>query len=588
MAGRPPTTAHGRRGSSHRRSVEFAPIAEEAGEDPASPTLSDDRRRDSAAVSAASSLYDDDDVSLTLDGLTSSHLDRDLGGEPARGRAGRGEGGDELRDPADRPKSAPGTARRPQQDGRRGRFLGRAARSVFSTLTASAVLGSFGYDDREDDRRQDRRHGVRGHDAARFGRDDGGRARATLFRRRTTMASGPGTPGAPPSIPGTPGSPAGDGTGAGHAAGSRSLRDLVSGPPWRGLICLSIGIVIFGPPVQEMALPPPFDLAMDAILTVCMAFLAVDIVIRCASDPSYFHLRRRGTFFGRPGASALGAGGGGGSAVMMGMEENRGNCCRGFLNVHAGSFMFYCDAVGTLSTLYRISYVNPAMRRSVDLVLPLTELGLPAMSYTQLTPIGAHSFGYVDLELLLTVGRVGLMARFIRTSVLVEMSSGFPYRYFYPTYWLRALCRWCVRRGRVATAKRSDGDAVRPDASPPYRGRSEAGPRASFASSTRRRSSTQRTGDPEWQSRTLDREASQRSAILEGDDENASRGSRGGDDEGPAGHRTSLREVIRDRARAAKRVREQKRTRGLGRRRKSNETSSHVGEFFVSTFSLNG
>ena len=51
---------------------------------------------------------------------------------------------------------------------------------------------------------------------------------------------------------------------------------------------------------------------------------------------------------------------------------------------------------------------------------------------------------------MLTVGRVGLMARFIRTSVLVQITSSFWWlKYFYPRYWLRKLaknCHTCARR----------------------------------------------------------------------------------------------------------------------------------------------
>ena len=547
-------------------------------------------------ASAASSL-DDDDVSLTLEGLNAEDLDADLReSDLASDRATEEDGDDGLCGPAGRAASPHHRA-----TNSRGTFLGRMAARI-STITA-LTGSSFGNDDDEEDddddeedvsgrnrREQRRRHGVRGHDAARFGRDDE-RRRATFFRKRSTMMGPPRRlPSSASDDPGTSSEACGSGGNP-----SRSLRRLASAPPWRGLICLSIAVVIFGPPLNDMARTPSADAAVDALLTVCMVFLGADILVRCASDPAYFHFRRRGTLYSRPSASVLGRGGtttGTGhrrDAVMMGPEENGGNCCRGFVNVHAGSFMFYCDVVGTLSTLYRISYVNPDLRHPAVVVLPLTALGMPSVGYTHLPHHGTRTLGYIDWGLLLTVGRVGLMARFIRTSVLVEMSSGFPYRYFYPAYWLRVLCRWCVRNTRKARGKVPEPPTARPsDLAGAGSLRSEpGGMRSSFSSSSalsRRRSSAQRSSDPASESMSMrhggpGRASSQRGIIIEGDDESASW--RGDDEDGPAGQR-SMRDVIRDGARAVKSRGNRgwrQRARGLGSSRKTNESSSHVGEF---------
>ena len=93
--------------------------------------------------------------------------------------------------------------------------------------------------------------------------------------------------------------------------------------------------------------------------------------------------------------------------------------------------------VALLTVLYKISYINPVMRQPKYTRVDLSELGFPIA--------GGHSTPlHINVNLILTVGRVGLMARFIRTSFLVQVSSLVPIlRFFHPGYYIQKLTSRC-------------------------------------------------------------------------------------------------------------------------------------------------
>ena len=239
-----------------------------------------------------------------------------------------------------------------------------------------------------------------------------------------------------------------------------ALRWLIHHHIWRGISLLFILILLFGPPIQDIWLPKTADAALDGIYTVAFVFLAVDIIIRSTVDKSYFSCQQRM-----------------GPSSMQQQGRLKRKC--GWCNVHAGSFMFWFDTVALLTLLYKLSYLSkllccifffllfikflsilflyqflyltdlcfhvpdPLISQPYQLRIDLNERGFPTNG-NHATPIG------VDWPLMLTVGRVGLMARFIRTSVLVQITSSFWWlKYFYPRYWLRKLaknCHTCARR----------------------------------------------------------------------------------------------------------------------------------------------
>ena len=93
--------------------------------------------------------------------------------------------------------------------------------------------------------------------------------------------------------------------------------------------------------------------------------------------------------------------------------------------------------IALLTVLYKISYVNPAMQRPQYTRVDLSEFGFPIA--------GGHSTPFhMNVNLILTVGRVGLMARFIRTSFLVQVTSLVPMlRLFHPGYYIQKLTSRC-------------------------------------------------------------------------------------------------------------------------------------------------
>ncbi len=81
--------------------------------------------------------------------------------------------------------------------------------------------------------------------------------------------------------------------------------------------------------------------------------------------------------------------------------------------------------------LYEISYINPLLCTPTHVLVTVSEFGFPSNGW-HTSPVKS------DFALVLTVGRVGLMARFIRTFVLLHTSSSARLlRTFHPNYWFR-------------------------------------------------------------------------------------------------------------------------------------------------------
>lgn len=185
------------------------------------------------------------------------------------------------------------------------------------------------------------------------------------------------------------------------------MRSTIDHSAWRGMTLLFILVLLFGPPIQDLWMPKTADAAMDGIFTVCFVVLAIDITTRSIVDKSYFAWKWN--------------------------RREEGKCCHKLPVIQIGSFMFWFDTVALLTTLFRISYINPLMTQPVHDDVVLDGLGFPIG--------GAHSTPItMEWSLMFTVGRVGLMARFIRTSVLVKMTFHW-IRYLYPAYWISKMRR---------------------------------------------------------------------------------------------------------------------------------------------------
>ncbi len=125
-----------------------------------------------------------------------------------------------------------------------------------------------------------------------------------------------------------------------------ALRYLINHPVWTFSAGFFVFVMLFGAPVQDLFLPASADVAVDVVFTFAFITLLVDILIRCIVDKAYFAWDRVGTFL------------------------TPQKTCKWF-NTHAGSFMFWCDIIGTLTFIYDLSYINTLRTRpmTVDLIL---------------------------------------------------------------------------------------------------------------------------------------------------------------------------------------------------------------------------
>ena len=112
-----------------------------------------------------------------------------------------------------------------------------------------------------------------------------------------------------------------------------ALRSLINHPVWTWTTGFFVVVMLFGAPIQDLFLPASADVTVDVVFTLAFITLLVDILIRCIVDKAYFAWDRVGT--------------------SLTPQAN----CKWF-NMHAASFMFWCDIVGTLTFIYDLSYIN--------------------------------------------------------------------------------------------------------------------------------------------------------------------------------------------------------------------------------------
>ena len=131
----------------------------------------------------------------------------------------------------------------------------------------------------------------------------------------------------------------------------KALRYVINHPVWTWTAGFFVFVMLFGAPIQDLFLPVSADLAVDVVFTFAFITLLVDILIRCIVDKAYFAWDRVGT------------------------SLTPQKTCK-WCNPHAGSFMFWCDMVGTLTFMYDLSYINTL--RTEPMVADLTlENGFP-------------------------------------------------------------------------------------------------------------------------------------------------------------------------------------------------------------------
>jgi hypothetical protein len=73
-----------------------------------------------------------------------------------------------------------------------------------------------------------------------------------------------------------------------------ALKRTIDHPAWMGTTLLLILVILFGPAIRDIWLPKTADNAVDVVLTIAFVFLAVDIIIHCVVDRSYFSWNVKG------------------------------------------------------------------------------------------------------------------------------------------------------------------------------------------------------------------------------------------------------------------------------------------------------
>lgn len=100
-----------------------------------------------------------------------------------------------------------------------------------------------------------------------------------------------------------------------------------------------------------------------------------------------------------------------------------------FLTLLYSTRLLSSSKIALMPILYDISYINPILSQPMSVSVRLSKYGFPNQ--------GWHTDAVrSDFALIFTIGRVGLMARFIRTFALVHASSSACFlRSFHPKYW---------------------------------------------------------------------------------------------------------------------------------------------------------
>lgn len=133
------------------------------------------------------------------------------------------------------------------------------------------------------------------------------------------------------------------------------LRNIIGSSVWKGTSAFSVFVMLFGAPIQDLFLPMSWDVAVDVVFTIAFVTLIIDILILCIVDKAYFACDRVGS--------------------SLTPQET----CK-WCNLHAASFMFWCDLVGTLSFIYDIPWMNPEKKRLMLAHLTLKD-GVPVRNF---------------------------------------------------------------------------------------------------------------------------------------------------------------------------------------------------------------
>lgn len=127
-----------------------------------------------------------------------------------------------------------------------------------------------------------------------------------------------------------------------HSSVSVNSKKIIRSRAWKLLMIFFYSFVLFGSQVYYL-LAPAKDTAFNIMALVTFGFCVLEITLRIMAEPNYFQFGI--TSFFQSKKYNIGGGGGG--------NDNNSNTTCVF-----GSFLFWCDVVSTVATLYDVTWTN--------------------------------------------------------------------------------------------------------------------------------------------------------------------------------------------------------------------------------------
>ena len=126
-------------------------------------------------------------------------------------------------------------------------------------------------------------------------------------------------------------------------------------------------LLLFGESVRDLWCPKASDLVFDVLFVFNFVFFSLDCIMMCYVYSTYFTVQLCGRDY-RQGAGPRPRS----KSLIGGMLGRWGDSA-----FRIGSFMFWCDALSTLSLLYDISWINSMMNKRKTLSILLDDWGVP-------------------------------------------------------------------------------------------------------------------------------------------------------------------------------------------------------------------
>mmetsp|Transcript_19347 Transcript_19347/g.41657 ORF Transcript_19347/g.41657 Transcript_19347/m.41657 type:complete len:1150 (+) Transcript_19347:227-3676(+) len=201
--------------------------------------------------------------------------------------------------------------------------------------------------------------------------------------------------------------------------------------PWRLLIIVCSLILLFGGQVRTLAFEEPADLVFDIIFIGIFCIFIIDIALRIDAEDNYFKFSMGGCCKPKEDNSQPAA------ARARTDQSGWGDC-----NFRFGSFLFFCELASTLALFHEISYIHQQNFDELRIDIRLDAAGIPVSGMDDVnesTPIEYTEFG-----LLFTIAKTARVARFIRSTGAIKLSSRvnwFAIFNFFNPLWYLSKCR---------------------------------------------------------------------------------------------------------------------------------------------------